>query len=420
MSDIRKSILIIGGGAIGLCVACYAAERGHHVTLIDRGGPDADRCSIGNAGLVVPSHFIPLAAPGMVRTGLAMMSDPRSPFYIKPRLSLDLLTWGWRFCRAATVEKVTRAAPVLRDLHLASLAEYEKLARSCGNGFGLTQNGLLMLCKTERALQEEAEVASRANSLGVPALVLDRTQAAGKEPGVEMDVAGAVYFPKDCHLTPRDLMRVLRGRAEGLGVGFRWETEFQSWRVGRGRVSAVRTSGGDLEAEEFVLCGGAWSGDMGRDVGIHLPMQAGKGYSLTLPNPRRLPRGCAILTEARVAVTPMGASLRFGGTMEIAGMDPRINPERVEGIVRSVTRYYPQFTAADFEGVPPWFGFRPCPPDGMPYLGRTRVCDNLVVATGHGMMGISLAPVTGKIAAQLLSGERPDIDLSLLHPDRFL
>jgi D-amino-acid dehydrogenase len=419
MSEPRKTVLVIGGGAIGLCVACYAAERGHRVTLIDRDGPDADRCSVGNAGMIVPSHFIPLAAPGMVRTALRMMRDPRSPFYIKPRLSLDLLTWGWRFYRSASASQVLRATPVLRDLHLASLAEHEKLAASSQNAPGLSQHGLLMLCKSEEALHEEAEVASRANELGVPAELLDRSQAAAKEPGIEMDVAGAVYFPRDCHLIPQDLMRTLRQRAQNLGVDLKWGSEFQSWRLDRTRITAAVTSTGALDAEEFVLCGGSWSPSIARAAGLRLPMQPGKGYSLTLPNPPQLPRTCAILTEARVAVTPMGSSLRFGGTMEIAGMDTRINPARVEGIIRSATRYYPRFTPADFENVAPWAGLRPCSPDGMPYLGRTRVCDNLTVATGHGMMGISLAPVTGKIVAQLLSGERPDLDLSLLRPDRF-
>jgi D-amino-acid dehydrogenase len=420
MSEARKTVLVIGGGAIGLCVACHAAERGHLVTLIDRDAPDADRCSMGNAGLVVPSHFIPLAAPGMVRTALKMMRDPRSPFYIKPRLSLDLLTWGWNFWRAANAQQVRHAAPILRDLHLASLTEYEKLAVSRPNSFGLSQHGLLMLCKSEQALHEEAQVASLANELGLPAQVLDKAETAAKEPGIEMDIAGAVFFPKDSHLTPQDLIQFLRTRAKELGVNLKWGAQFQSWRIDRRRVTAAITSTRTFEADEFVLCGGAWSTSIARAAGLHIPMQPGKGYSLTLPSPPQLPKLPAILTEARVAITPMGSSLRFAGTMEIAGMDTRINPARAEGIIRSVSRYYPRFAASDFENIAPWAGLRPCPPDGMPYLGRTRLCDNLTIATGHGMMGISLAPVTGRIVSQLLSDEKPDIDLSLLHPDRFI
>jgi len=148
-------------------------------------------------------------------------------------------------------------------------------------------------------------------------------------------------------------------------------------------------------------------------------MQPGKGYSLTLRQPRRLPQLCAILTEARVAVTPMGGALRFGGTMELDGLNERINPVRVQGIIKSVPRYYPEFGPADFAGVTPWCGLRPCSPDGLPYVGRSARYANLAVATGHAMMGLSLGPITGKLMAQVLSGEPPSIHIDALAPDRY-
>ncbi|HEY8667108.1 MAG TPA: FAD-dependent oxidoreductase, partial [Tepidisphaeraceae bacterium] len=368
MKDRRKSILVIGGGVIGLCVAHYAAQRGHTVTIIDRGTPDGDRCSSGNAGMIVPSHFIPLAAPGMIAMGLSMMRNPRSPFYIKPRLSWELLTWGWNFWRAATASKVAQAAPVLRDLHLASLAAYQKLATEFANDFGLTQNGLLMLCKTEQTLHEEAEVAGRAVALGIPAEVLNRAQTAAKEPNINMDVAGAVFFPKDSHLTPQELINSLRARLEQSGIKFLWQTPLESWRFKGPRLTAAKTSQGDLEFDECVICAGVWSTPIARSLGLRLPMLAGKGYSLTLPAPAHLPKTCAILTEARVAVTPMGQTLRFGGTMELVGLDESTNPQRVEGIILSIPNYYPQFSPADFKAIPAWHGLRPCPPDGLPYI----------------------------------------------------
>jgi D-amino-acid dehydrogenase len=148
-------------------------------------------------------------------------------------------------------------------------------------------------------------------------------------------------------------------------------------------------------------------------------MQAGKGYALTLPNPRRRPRACAILSEARVAVTPMAGALRFAGTMEIAGLDESINPVRVRGIVDAVSRYYPEFEPGDFDGIVPGRGLRPCSPDGLPYLGRTARFANLSIAAGHAMMGLSLSPVTGKIIAGLLAGEASPFDLAQLSPDRY-
>ena len=148
-------------------------------------------------------------------------------------------------------------------------------------------------------------------------------------------------------------------------------------------------------------------------------MQAGKGYSLTLSKPRQLPEICAILTEARVAVTPMAGALRFAGTMEIAGLNEDINPVRVRGIIAAATKYYPDFEPSDFDGVAPWRGLRPCSPDGMPYVGRTAKWANLSVATGHAMMGMSLGPVTGKLIAEILAGETPPIDMTQLSPDRY-
>jgi D-amino-acid dehydrogenase len=177
--------------------------------------------------------------------------------------------------------------------------------------------------------------------------------------------------------------------------------------------------GGEFSADEYVIAGGSWSPLMSRALGLRLPMQAGKGYSLTLPKPRQLPGVCSILAEARIAVTPMGGGLRFGGTMEIAGLDEAINPVRVLGIIKAVPRYLPEFTPDDFAGIPPWSGLRPCSPDGLPYLGRTGKFANLTIATGHAMMGLSLGPITGRLVAEVLSGEQPSHDLKLLSPDRY-
>jgi D-amino-acid dehydrogenase len=414
-----KRVVIIGGGVIGLSTAYHAALRGHRVTLIERGDEARDGCSFGNAGMIVPSHFVPLAAPGMVALGLKWMWNPESPFWIKPRPDVDLLSWCWKFMRCATRAHVERAAPLLRDLSFASRAQFEELSARAGDGFGLAQRGLLMLCRSRHVLDEEAKNAETARRLGVPAEVLDAAQTAALDPGMRMSLAGSVYFPKDCHLSPSRFMKFLQREASATGVEFRWNTGAKGWRTEGGRVAALRTSAGELEADEFVLCGGAWSSAIVDGLGLRLPMQAGKGYSLTLPQPRQRPEICAILTEARVAVTPMDGMLRFGGTMEIAGMDEGIDARRVQGIIKAAALYYPDLRAEDFAGVQPWAGLRPCSPDGLPYLGRTKAWRNLSVATAHAMMGLSLAPVTGRLMAQVLSDEAPEIDLTLLSPDRF-
>ena len=192
------------------------------------------------------------------------------------------------------------------------------------------------------------------------------------------------------------------------------------WSTGEGRITALRTSQGEIEPGEVVLSGGSWSAQLAAQLGLNIPIQPGKGYSITLSNPREKPSICAIFTEARVAVTPMGTPLRFGGTMEMAGLDESINSVRVQGIIKSVPQYYPEFRVDDFRGLPVWHGLRPCAPDGLPYIGRTRRWSNLLLATGHAMMGVSLAPVTGLLIGDLLSGEKPRIALDLVNPDRFL
>lgn len=450
-----KSILIIGGGVIGMSTAYYCARRGHRVTLIDRNPEQRDGCSFGNAGMVVPSHFVPLAAPGAVSTALKWMFNPESPLYIKPRLDWDLIMWGLRFMRASTAKHVERSAPLIRDLSFASRACFEELEdawtagsrrgneadgtdragsppphvggyRDGGGGFGLVKKGLVMLCKTQESLDHEGAFAKQSNELGVPAEVLDAKALAKLDPDVTMEVAGGVYFPKDCHLSPNRFMAGLKRQCDAMGVTFMWSTEIAGFRPerapdGRTKLCCIcdKVSRRELSADEVVLCGGSWSPVVGSQLGLNLPMQAGKGYSLTMPKPRQLPQLCSILTEARVAMTPMGDTLRFGGTMEIAGLNEDINPVRVQGIIKAVPKYFPKFTPDDFANIKPWRGLRPCSPDGMPYLGRTAKFSNLTIATGHAMMGLSLGPITGKVVSEIISGEKPSLDLTLLNPDRY-
>jgi D-amino-acid dehydrogenase len=184
-------------------------------------------------------------------------------------------------------------------------------------------------------------------------------------------------------------------------------------------VTALRGDGRRFEGGKFVIAGGSWSAELLETIGLKLPLQAGKGYSLTLPAPPELPRLCSIFAEAKIAITPMGGSLRFGGTMEVGGLDLSINPARVHGIVKSVHAYFPKFSEKDFEGVNPWAGLRPVSPDGIPYLGKVNGLPNLIAATGHAMMGLSLGPVSGRLVADLLAGDTPFRPIEAMAPGRF-
>lgn len=415
-----KQVVVCGGGIVGLCCAHSLAAEGHRVTLLERDAADHDTCAGGSAGYVSPSHVIPLAAPGMVALGLKWMLSSRSPFYIKPRLDADLFRWGWHFMRSCNKQNVARAAPVLADLCLKSRELFVALAGVSKNEFQLEKQGLLNLCRTQEKLDHEAHgLAKLANELGVEARVLNARETAALEPGARLDVIGSVYFPIDAHLTPRRFTAEITRRLRAAGVTLKFGTPVTGWRTTHGRIAAAVTPAGEVAGDEFVLAGGSWSPTMLTDLGIRLPMQAGKGYSLTLDRPRLKLTKPLILTEARIAVTPMGDTLRFGGTMEVSGLSSPVRPERVRQIIESVPKYLPEINESDFDGVQPWHGLRPVSPDGMPYVGRFAHCENLLAACGHAMLGVTLAPITGQLIAEIVAGRKPSVALETLNPDRF-
>ena len=413
-----ERVIIIGGGVVGLCSAYYCLKRGYAVTVVEREAEGGDNCSMGNAGMIVPSHFVPLAAPGMLAKGLRWMFDPESPFYVRARLSSDLARWGWLFYRSSTPAHVAASRELLRDLNLESRRLFGELDEE--EHFGLVKRGLLMLCKTAKGLDEEAHVAEQARELGLNAQVLDAAATAAADPAITMNVAGSVYFPEDCHLSPARFMASMRHRVLALGAVIDTGVVADRIETQAGRVVAVTAKNGHrFEGDKFVVAGGSWSARLVKSVGWNLPLQAGKGYSLTLPTPRQLPRLCSIFAEAKVAVTPMDGHLRFGGTMEIGGLDLSVNPARVRGIVKSVHGYFPEFSERDFDSIPPWSGLRPVSPDGIPYVGAIPGLPNLQIATGHAMMGLSLGPVTGRLIADLVAGDTPFRPIDAMAVGRF-
>lgn len=414
-----RRVVIVGGGVVGLSTAYYCARAGHRVVVLDDGPPRYESCSRGNAGMVVPSHVTPLASPGAVALGLRSMLDPQGPLGVRLRPDPSLLRWGRLFLRSSTAEHVDRAAPVLRGLLLAGRTCFEELAGEWDNRFGLVRRGLLMLCRTEHGLAEERHAAERAASLGVPAEPVGPDEIRRLEPGVRVEAAGGVYYPRDCHLDPGRFMDELAAACRGEGVEVRHGLKAAGWESGGGEVRAVRTEAGPVEGEVFVAAGGVWTAPLLRPLGIRLPMAGGKGYAVTLDSPPRLPELCAILVEARVAVTPMGSRLRFAGTMEITAPDLTVRSARVEGMLRAIPGYLPDFPVNLLAGRPVWTGLRPCTPDGLPYLGSFAAWPNLYAAAGHAMLGLSLGPISGRLLAERISGREPAIDLAPLSPDRF-
>lgn len=417
MATESERVLIVGGGVIGLCTAWYLAKAGREVTVLDRDPTRKSACSDQNAGMVVPSHFVPLAAPGIIAQGIKWMFNPKSPFSFRPSLNPSLWLWCYRFWRHANPTHVRNSRELLRDLSLESRRLFLDLEEQLR--FGLVTRGLVMLCRTEEGLEEESEYARMANEIGVDAEICSPERLKELDPDATMDVAGGVWFGQDCHLDPGHFLDTLRKDIKASGGRFLDGEATRFVREGS-RLTAVETSGGEqITSGQFVIAGGAWSPELTRTLGLRLPMQAGKGYSLTLANPTQRPQLCSLLKEARVAVTPMGDQLRVAGTMEICGNNLSVNRTRLQGVIESFCRFFPAFAPEDFAGLEPWAGLRPCSPDGLPYLGRPQGIDNTIVATGHSMLGLSLGPVTGQSVAKLLAGETPDFDLTRLAPDRF-
>ena len=412
------NIVIIGGGAIGLCTAYYLLQHGIKSTVIDK-GEMGHGSSLHNAGYISPSHFVPLAAPGIISQGLKWMLDPVSPFYVKPRFNGEFISWAWKFRKSCSHENVERAAPLLRDLSHTSSLLFEEMALVDGMSFEFVKKGLLILFRTERGRAAQLEEAHLAHKYGVGALFLEKSDVQALVPEIEIKASGGLYFPHDRHITPAKFVAHLVRYLEANGVQLMKETEVTSFVSSGRKIESIKTTAGDIPADEVVLAGGAWSSLMARSLGIALPVQAGKGYSVTIRRPDRKPLIPMIFSEARVAITPMGDTMRFAGTMEIAGLDLSITQRRVDAILNSVPKYIGGFSQEDFKDGEVWAGLRPVSPDGVPFIGRFKRYPNLIAATGHAMIGITLAPVTGSIVADMIHGEPPAFDMKLLDPDRF-
>jgi D-amino-acid dehydrogenase len=413
----KGNTIIIGAGIIGLCSAYYLTKAGYKVTLLEQGDL-INNCSSGNAGMIVPSHFIPLAAPGMISKGIKWMFDSKSPFYVKPSLNLDLISWGLKFWKHANLQHLERSAIPLRDLHLLSKQLYDDLAKDPELEFGLEKKGILMLYQTAATGEEEIHVAKKAQDLGLEVDILTAEQTQALEPDAKLNVMGAVHYRCDAHLSPSTLVNQLVAYLKKQGVNIVTNCKVSGFELNNGEVSAIYANEKTYSADTFVMTGGSWLPELAKKAGLNIPIMPGKGYSFMV-KPQKPIHHPALLLEARVAVTPMDGQIRFGGTMEIAPLNHQINLNRVQGIVNSIPKYYPEYQVAVPELDKIWYGFRPCSPDGLPYLGYSNKLKNLVIAGGHGMMGISLAPVTGKIVAELVDQHQLSLDISLYKADRF-
>lgn len=410
--------VVIGGGIIGLCTAYYLRKEGWEVNIVDKSDL-SDNCSHGNLGMVVPSHFVPLAAPGMVAQGIRWMFNSRSPFYVKPSLNPSLINWGLKFLKSATAGNVENAALPLLQINNYSKHLYEEMLQEPGFDFAYEKKGILMYYKTEKAGEEEVHMAEKARSMGLDVSVLNKQEVQLLEPGLSLDILGAVHYQCDAHLAPKKLMQQLMKNLEENGVVFETKTSVTSVVREGNRITKIIAGDKEIKGDVFVFANGSWLPQLAKMAGLNIPLMPGKGYSITYEQPRQKLNVPAILCEARVAITPMNGMMRYGGTMEIAPVNDRINMNRVQGIIESVSKYFPDIRLAMPEKKDVWFGFRPVSPDGLPYIGYSDKIQNLIIAGGHAMMGLSLGPASGKIVADLANQRKNEIDISAFNANRF-
>ncbi|MEZ5029507.1 MAG: FAD-dependent oxidoreductase [Ferruginibacter sp.] len=412
-------VSIIGGGIIGLCSAYFLEKEGYEVTIIER-GDITDGCSFGNMGFISPSHFIPLANPGVVSQGLKWMMSSTSPFYIKPRLNLQLVQWGYHFWKNCTLKKVQQNSKPLHEILQLSRRLIETMRDELGNVFEMQEKGCLMICKKQKTLDHEFEMADEAEKFGLNIERLNREAVQALEPNVEVDVAGAVLFKDDCHFDPAKLMRGLFTYLQNKKtVQFQLHTTVTGFEKMNGKITSVITDKGKFDCDEVVLAPGSWMPELAKMMGIKLLLQPGKGYSYTYQHIENNLQYPAILVDGRCAISPWGAQLRIGGTMELSGINNKILVNRMRGIFDSAKDFYPGLQI-DF---PPeekiWSGLRPVSPDGLPYIGRHPSVNNVVFAGGHAMLGLSLASGTGKLVKEIVHKDTTSVAIDAFKINRF-
>lgn len=413
-------VVIIGGGINGLSSAYFLQEAGHQVTIIDQ-TDITNNCSYGNAGYICPSHFVPLATPGIVQQGLKWMLNSKSPFYIQPRFSKSLIEWGWHFMRSATEAKVEAAAVPLRDYALFSQQLYTDWAKLPQFDFAYEHKGLLEIFQTSAVEEHAHHTVEKANQLGLTGTrMISKAELDAMEPSHQINAKGAIYFSCDAHLYPKKMMEQLIADLKNKGVRFALKETVLDFEKKHNAINKVITNKAAYNADTVVLASGAWSRELAEKLAINIPLVGGRGYSITLEDSPYMMNHPSVLVEGRIALTPMdGNKMRFGGTMEITSTNtpPKLN--RVKGIVEAVKKYFPAFDIPmpSIEDV--WFGYRPCSADGLPYLGRTKKCTNLIMATGHAMVGMSLGAATGKIVTEIIQEQKPSIDIAIYNPERF-
>jgi D-amino-acid dehydrogenase len=409
--------VVVGGGVVGASCAYYLAQAGRTVTLVDAGAFGSG-CSHANCGFVCPSHVLPLAAPGAIRSMLRLLARKNSPIRLKLGVLLRDPAWFLGFARRCTEGHMLAAGAAIRGLLNSSRSLYDDLIRAEQIECEWESKGLLFVFRSRAAMDHFAAVDRLlSDRFDMPARRLNGDELADLEPALQPGLPGAWLYPGDAHLRPDRLMAELRRVLVGRGVTIREHRRATGFVRQGGRVTAVETPAGDIPADEVVVALGAWTPLLERELGLRVPIQPGKGYSMTFPAAQGGPSHPMIFEEDRVAVTPFRSGLRIGSMMEFAGYDPTLNRGRLGLLTGTANRYL----RAQVSGPPEheWWGWRPMTPDGVPLIGPSPALPNVWVAAGHNMLGLSMAPATGKLVSELVTGARSHLDPSPYRVGRF-
>lgn len=424
MIDQKSDILVIGGGVIGMACAYELSSRGAKVTVIDRGEPGFG-CSYGNAGWITPCFAMPLPMPGMMLKSLKWLTNPDGPLYIQPKPSILLARWLTRFLFSMTEKQARSSVAALTEISKYSLDAYAKLDQAFPNTIGFERKGLLMVGQGDAGVKAARTEMDLVAENGIPGRYLDEAGCRELEPALTGPLKGGVYFPDEAHGEPLAIVRALMEGAVRNGATILPRTEVFDFVEQEGRITSVRTTRGEIRAEKFALATGSWSVPIARRLGLNIPILGGKGYSIIVKPFSPAPKIPLMLVEKKIAVTPRKDTIRLAGTLELVDRDESITPRRVNAILKGSAEFMnvpkggldsPELSASISEV---WRGLRPCTPDGVPVIGFPKRYANLLVMTGHQMLGLQSAPGSGRLAADLLLGAQPAFDPHPFRATRF-
>jgi len=417
MSSSKGRLIVIGGGIIGAACAYYLMKEGWKVTILDR-GKFGKGCSHANCGYVCPSHVLPLATPGAIRSTMKAMLSRNSPFSIKPRLSLSLWSWLWSFARRCNSRNMMASARAIQALLNSSRSLYDDWMLQEALDCEWQTRGLLFVFRCADAMAHYAHVDHLLReNFQMPARRFDGEAVQRLEPALLPGMAGGWLYESDAHLRPDKLMTSLHSILATRGVEIKEECEVHGIDKQGRAARAVQTNQGAMAADAFVVATGAWTPLLSKHLGCRIPIQAGKGYSITMPRPDICPTYPLIFEEQRVAITPMDSGYRIGSTMEFAGYDSSLNRKRLD-LLRQGAKLYLREPIKE-PVVEEWFGWRPMTTDSKPIIGPSPALSNVWIAAGHNMLGLSMAPGTGKLIAELVCGNSPHIDPAPYSVERF-